>query len=74
MWGPRTVGWDWAIQANRKENGLSVLKPVAARATHIGKFGGVHCSPQHQDSVFGNIVMCSETDVDYELDKDYEID
>ena len=55
--GVKRIGWDWSIhrgvlEANPK---LYTLMPTNSRSNHIGREGGVHCTPDFHDATFSEI-------------------
>jgi len=51
-------GWDFSVnQVLLKEQKLKLLRPNLARANHLGREGGVHCSPEFHDQVFSKLVI-----------------
>lgn len=43
--GGQQAGWDWNINRQLTERGLTVVKPAQSRSQHIGEHGGTHCTP-----------------------------
>jgi hypothetical protein len=55
-------GWDWSIAAMlAMEPSVRALHPVAARARHTGREGGVHCSPEFHDLAFARLPVSGTT-------------
>lgn len=54
---PGRYGWDWSLGAVVAELKLRTLTPLLSRANHIGREGGVHCSPEYHDRTFGNLAV-----------------
>jgi len=54
----RISGWDWSIAAMlARAPLLRALHPVAARARHTGREGGVHCSAEFHDLAFARLPL-----------------
>lgn len=56
-WHALADGWDWSIQAAIARNNDKILAPTIARATHIGRDGGTHCTPEFHDAHFSQHVI-----------------
>lgn len=56
-WMSDSRGWDWSIASAMERIGGRSLHPLLSRSTHTGREGGVHCSPEHHDRVFGNLTI-----------------
>ncbi len=51
-------GWDFSVnQVLLQEKKLKLLRPSLGRANHVGREGGVHCSPAFHDQVFSKLVI-----------------
>lgn len=56
--GTHALGWDWAVFHHlTTTEGLRVLAPLTARATHNGREGGIHCQPVEHDRLFGGLAL-----------------
>ena len=54
--GLPVVGWDWSVYRTLIGTpGLYSLQPATARATHTGRFGGVHCQPDWHDFAYAGL-------------------
>jgi len=54
--GALTGGWDWAVFTMlMNKPHLRTLQPVLARATHNGRLGGEHCTPEFHDAAFSRL-------------------
>jgi len=63
---PERIGWDWAMKAVLALHGdLRTLMPRCGRSTHIGREGGVHCTPEFHDERFGSLRINEEPDVSH---------
>jgi hypothetical protein len=57
LYGEYHVGWDWSITGLlRHVPGLRTLIPALSRSNHIGREGGVHCTPDYHDQTFPRVV------------------
>lgn len=55
-WMIDSRGWDFSMNIIRQNNPANkVLRPQWARANHIGREGGVHCSPEFHDQMFSRL-------------------
>jgi hypothetical protein len=54
VWFHDVRGWDWSVRdfGLRPDPALYTLAPVVSRTNHIGREGGVHCTPEHHDATF----------------------
>lgn len=50
-------GWDWSIAIGMEQRKGRSFHPALARSTHIGREGGVHCTPEHHDKTFGKLAI-----------------
>jgi hypothetical protein len=56
--GEKMSGWDWSVYRHLFSTpGLYSLQPAAARATHTGREGGVHCTPEWHDTSFEGLEL-----------------
>jgi hypothetical protein len=61
-------GWDWSLYGLVAAGfGLRTVQPVLARATHNGRDGGTHASPEFHDAAFGQLPLNTQRAVDYRL-------
>ena len=69
IWGK--WGWDWCMSAVIRNNPeLRSIFPKASRTNHIGREGGVHCTPEDHDKHFGHLKISSSVGVTYKLEGD----
>ena len=63
---PDLIGWDWAMRAVLAlHEGLGTLMPRCVRSNHIGREGGVHCTPEFHDERFASLRMNEDPDVSH---------
>jgi hypothetical protein len=60
-------GWDIAIHHRLLAEGLSVVAPLLARALHIGRSGGVHCTEAHHDQAFLDLPLATSVAGSFQL-------
>jgi hypothetical protein len=63
----RASGWDIAVHRRLLAENLRVVAPLLARALHIGRSGGVHCSEADHDRAFAALPLASELAGPFEL-------
>jgi len=40
------AGWDWELQRQLQQRGMTTVTPYRSRSMHIGQHGGAHCTPE----------------------------
>ena len=66
--GAGRKGWDWAIYHHLlRTPALRVVQPVSARATHTGREGGEHCTPEFHDLAFDDLPIAGDAASAYAL-------
>lgn len=48
-------GFDYSVADNISKSGARTLHPALSRSNHIGKYGGVHCSPEYHAKNFEHL-------------------
>jgi hypothetical protein len=63
---PDLIGWDWAMRAVLAlHEDLATLTPRCVRSNHIGREGGVHCTPEFHDERFASLRINEDPDVSH---------
>jgi hypothetical protein len=61
-------GWDFSVNRILESNpGLRLLQPRLARANHIGREDGAHCTPAFHDATFSRLPISDGLYRDYHL-------
>jgi hypothetical protein len=69
IWFSDSRGWDFSVNAAIESHStFEILVPELSRSNHIGREGGVHCSAQFHDAVFGNLIHGKEKSSGFFLD------
>lgn len=40
------AGWDWELNRQLQQRGMTTVTPYRSRSMHIGQHGGTHCTPE----------------------------
>jgi hypothetical protein len=71
-WMSDKRGWDFSVQALINERpSCHLLVPGLARATHIGREEGSHCTVQYHDRVFKDMPISREKQQNFRIDMNH---